>query len=302
MPLFNKKQKSPYTLDNLMYMLQNDLIDVLKVKKAYQGKLEVEKILSKMLDIKPKFSQEEINTFSSMTEQVIQNINLSETEDVSNHVEFILDFATSLITKKDVKALKENYLSKQRKYQNESKINKEIVILNGLIEEQRSDKDKIESQLQSIKEYAFKNQDKLKNNPTELRNVRRAIERAEISKNKADQQIGVLNTALYGKQTELNILNQAEEASVIDTVGKVDVSRLTSIKAQTQDKFEKIVQDGDYLDELDKLNQDQLIKTNSQEDTEFLNEWLSSQPKEVDKEKKEEEKEERFEDFLKSLN
>jgi hypothetical protein len=302
MPLFNKKQKSPYTLDNLMYMLQNDLIDVLKVKKAYQGKLEVEKILSKMLDIKPKFSQEEINTFSSMTEQVIQNINLSETEDVSNHVEFILDFATSLITKKDVKALKENYLSKQRKYQNESKINKEIVILNGLIEEQRSDKDKIESQLQSIKEYAFKNQDKLKNNPTELRNVRRAIERAEISKNKADQQIGVLNTALYGKQTELNILNQAEEASVIDTVGKVDVSRLTSIKAQTQDKLEKIVQDGDFLDELDKLNQDQLIKTNSQEDTEFLNEWLSSQPKEVDKEKKEEEKEERFEDFLKSLN
>jgi len=302
MPLFNKKQKSPYTLDNLMYMLQNDLIDVLKVKKAYQGKLEVEKILSKMLDIKPKFSQEEINTFSSMTEQVIQNINLSETEDVSNHVEFILDFATSLITKKDVKALKENYLFKQRKYQNESKINKEIVILNGLIEEQRSDKDKIESQLQAIKEYAFKNQDKLKNNPTELRNVRRAIERAEISKNKADQQIGVLNTALYGKQTELNILNQAEEASVIDTVGKVDVSRLTSIKAQTQDKLEKIVQDGDYLDELDKLNQDQLIKTNSQEDTEFLNEWLSSQPKEVDKEKKEEEKEERFEDFLKSLN
>jgi hypothetical protein len=302
MPLFNKKQKSPYTLDNLMYMLQNDLIDVLKVKKAYQGKLEVEKILSKMLDIKPKFSQEEINTFSSMTEQVIQNINLSETEDVSNHVEFILDFATSLITKKDVKALKENYLFKQRKYQNESKINKEIVILNGLIEEQRSDKDKIESQLQAIKEYAFKNQDKLKNNPTELRNVRRAIERAEISKNKADQQIGVLNTALYGKQTELNILNQAEEATVIDTVGKVDVSRLTSIKAQTQDKLEKIVQDGDYLDELDKLNQDQLIKTNSQEDTEFLNEWLSSQPKEVDKEKKEEEKEERFEDFLKSLN
>lgn len=302
MPLFNKKQKSPYTLDNLMYMLQNDLIDVLKVKKAYQGKLEVEKILSKMLDIKPKFSQEEIDTFSSMTERVIQNINLSETEDVSNHVEFILDFATSLITKKDVKALQENYLSKQRKYQNESKINKEIVILNGLIEEQKSDKDKIESQLQSIKEYAFKNQDKLKNNPTELRNVRRAIERAEISKNKADQQIGVLNTALYGKQTELNILNQAEEASVIDTVGKVDVSRLTSIKAQTQDKLEKIVQDGDYLDELDKLNQDQLIKTNAQEDTEFLNEWLSSQPKEVIKEKKEEEKEESFEDFLKSLN
>lgn len=302
MPLFNKKQKSPYTLDNLMYMLQNDLMDVLKVKKAYQGKLEVEKILSKMLDIKPKFSQEEIDTFSSMTERVIQNINLSETEDVSNHVEFILDFATSLITKKDVKALQENYLSKQRKYQNESKINKEIVILNGLIEEQKSDKDKIESQLQSIKEYAFKNQDKLKNNPTELRNVRRAIERAEISKNKADQQIGVLNTALYGKQTELNILNQAEEASVIDTVGKVDVSRLTSIKAQTQDKLEKIVQDGDYLDELDKLNQDQLIKTNAQEDTEFLNEWLSSQPKEVIKEKKEEEKEESFEDFLKSLN
>ena len=223
-------------------------------------------------------------------------------DDVSQHVDFILDFATLLITKRDVKALQENYLSKQRKYQNESKINKEIVILNGLIGEQKGEKDKIESQLQAIKDYAVKNQDKLKNNPTELRNVRRAIERAELSKNKADQQIGVLNTALYGKQTELNILNQAEEASVIDTVGKVDVSKLTSIKAQTQDKLEKIVQDGDYLDELDKLNQDQLIKTNAQEDTEFLNEWLESQPKEVKKEMNEEEKEESFEDFLKSLN
>jgi hypothetical protein len=302
MPLFNKKQKNIYTMDHLMYILQNDLIDVLKVKKAFQEKLEVEKILSKMLDTKPNFSQEEINTFSSMTEQVIQNINLSDQDNVTEHVDFIVDFATSLITKRDVKALQENYLSKQRKAQNESKINKEIVILNGLIEEQKKDKDKVETQLQAIKDYAVKNQDKLKNNPTELRNVRRAIERAELSKNKADQQIGVLNTALYGKQTELNILNQAEEASIIETVGKVDVSRLTSIKAQSQDKLEKIVQDGDYLDELDKLNQDQLIKTNPQEDTEFLNEWLGSQPKETKKETKTEEKEESFEDFLKSLN
>ena len=289
-------------MDHLMYILQNDLIDVLKVKKAFQEKLEVEKILSKMLDTKPNFSQEEINNFSSMTEQVIQNINLSDQDNVTEHVDFIVDFATSLITKRDVTALQENYLSKQRKAQNESKINKEIVILNGLIEEQKKDKDKVETQLQAIKDYAVKNQDKLKNNPTELRNVRRAIERAELSKNKADQQIGVLNTALYGKQTELNILNQAEEASVIETVGKVDVSRLTSIKAQSQDKLEKIVQDGDYLDELDKLNQDQLIKTNPQEDTEFLNEWLGSQPKETKKETQTEEKEESFEDFLKSLN
>ena len=302
MPLFNKKQKNIYTMDHLMYILQNDLIDILKVKKAFQEKLEVEKILSKMLDTKPNFSQEEINTFSSMTEQVIQNINLSDQNNVTEHVDFIVDFATSLITKRDVKALQENYLSKQRKAQNESKINKEIVILNDLIEEQKKDKNKVEAQLQAIKDYAVKNQDKLKNNPTELRNVRRAIERAELSKNKADQQIGVLNTALYGKQTELNILNQAEEASVIETVGKVDVSKLTSIKAQSQDKLEKIVQDGDYLDELDKLNQDQLIKTNPQEDSEFLNEWLGSQPKETKKEIQTEEKEESFEDFLKSLN
>ena len=77
---------------------------------------------------------------------------------------------------------------------------------------------------------------------------------------------------------------------------------LTRSKAKTQDELEKIVQNGDYLDELDKLNQDQLIKTNPQEDTEFLNEWLGSQPKEVKKETNEEEKEESFEDFLKSLN
>lgn len=301
MPLFNKKQKSSYTLDHVMYILQNDLIDVLKVKKAIKGKLEVEKLLSKMLEIKPQFSQDQIDNVSKVTEQVITNINLSESESVDEHIEFILEFITLTMKNREVKALEKNYFSNQQKQQNENRINKEIVILNNLIGEQKKQKDDVETKLDAIKNYARQNQDKLKNNPTELRNVRRAIERAELSKQKADQQIGVLNTALYGKQTELNILNQAEEASVIETVGKVDVSQLTSIKAQSQDKLEKIVQDGDYLDELDKLNQDQLIKTNAVEDTEFLNEWLGSQPKET-KQDTEEKTEESFEDFLKSLN
>jgi hypothetical protein len=300
MPLFNKKQKNSYTLDHVMYILQNDLIDVLKVKKAIKGKLEVEKLLSKMLEIKPQFSQDQIDNVSKVTEQVITNINLSESDSVDEHIEFILEFMTLTMKNREVKALEKNYFSNQQKQQNENRINKEIVILNNLIGEQKKQKDDVETKLDAIKNYARQNQDKLKNNPTELRNVRRAIERAELSKQKADQQIGVLNTALYGKQTELNILNQAEEASVIETVGKVDVSQLTSIKAQSQDKLEKIVQDGDYLDELDKLNQDQLIKTNAVEDTEFLNEWLGSQPKET-KQDAEEKTEESFEDFLKSL-
>lgn len=301
MPLFNKKQKSSYTLDHVMYILQNDLIDVLKVKKEVKGKLEVEKLLSKMLEIKPRFSQDQIDSLSTVTERVITNINLSEIDDINEHIEFILEFITLTMKNREVKALEKNYFSIQHKKQNENRINKEIVILDSLINEQKKQKADVESKLDAIKNYARQNQDKLKVNPTELRNVRKAIERAELSKQKADQQIGVLNTALYGKQTELTILNQAEEASVIDTVGKVNVSQLTSIKAESQEKLEKIVQDGEYLDELDKLNQDQLIKTNAVEDTEFLNEWLGNQP-ETNQKNSEEKTEESFEDFLKSLN
>lgn len=301
MPLFNKKQKSSYTLDHVMYILQNDLIDVLKVKKEVKGKLEVEKLLSKMLEIKPRFSQDQIDSLSTVTERVITNINLSEIDDINEHIEFILEFITLTMKNREVKALEKNYFSIQNKKQNENRINKEIVILDSLIDEQKKQKADVESKLDAIKNYARQNQDKLKVNPTELRNVRKAIERAELSKQKADQQIGVLNTALYGKQTELTILNQAEEASVIDTVGKVNVSQLTSIKAESQEKLEKIVQDGEYLDELDKLNQDQLIKTNAVEDTEFLNEWLGNQP-ETKQKNSEEKTEESFEDFLKSLN
>ena len=301
MPLFNKKQKSSYTLDHVMYILQNDLIDVLKVKKEVKGKLEVEKLLSKMLEIKPRFSQDQIDSLSTVTERVITNINLSEIDDVSEHIEFILEFITLTMKNREVKALEKNYFSIQNKKQNENRINKEIVILDSLIDEQKKQKADVESKLDAIKNYARQNQEKLKVNPTEMRNVRKAIERAELSKQKADQQIGVLNTALYGKQTELTILNQAEEASVIDTVGNVNVSQLTSTKAESQEKLEKIVQDGEYLDELDKLNQDQLIKTNAVEDTEFLNEWLGNQP-ETKPKNSEEKTEESFEDFLKSLN
>ena len=301
MPLFNKKQKSSYTLDHVMYILQNDLIDVLKVKKEVKGKLEVEKLLSKMLEIKPRFSQDQIDSLSTVTERVITNINLSEIDDVSEHIEFILEFITLTMKNREVKALEKNYFSIQHKKQNENRINKEIVILDSLIDEQKKQKADVESKLDAIKNYARQNQEKLKVNPTEMRNVRKAIERAELSKQKADQQIGVLNTALYGKQTELTILNQAEEASVIGTVGNVNVSQLTSTKAESQEKLEKIVQDGEYLDELDKLNQDQLIKTNAVEDTEFLNEWLGNQP-ETKQKNSEEKTEESFEDFLKSLN
>ena len=301
MPLFNKKQKSSYTLDHVMYILQNDLIDVLKVKKEVKGKLEVEKLLSKMLEIKPRFSQDQIDSLSTVTERVITNINLSEIDDINEHIEFILEFITLTMKNREVKALEKNYFSIQHKKQNENRINKEIVILDSLIDEQKKQKADVESKLDAIKNYARQNQEKLKVNPTEMRNVRKAIERAELSKQKADQQIGVLNTALYGKQTELTILNQAEEASVIGTVGNVNVSQLTSTKAESQEKLEKIVQDGEYLDELDKLNQDQLIKTNAVEDTEFLNEWLGNQP-ETKPKNSEEKTEESFEDFLKSLN
>ena len=178
MPLFNKKQKNSYTLDHVMYILQNDLIDVLKVKKAIKGKLEVEKLLSKMLEIKPQFSQDQIDHLSIVTEQVITNINLSESDSVDEHVDFILEFVTLTMKNRDVNALEKNYFSNQQKQQNEDRINKELVILNNLISEQKKIKDDNETRLDAIKNYARQNQVKLKNNPTELRNLRRAIERA----------------------------------------------------------------------------------------------------------------------------
>ena len=300
MPIFNKKQKNSYTLDYVMYILQNDLIDVLKVKKDLKGKLEVEKLLSKMLEIKPQFSQDQIDHLSKVTEQVITNINLSESDSVDEHVDFILEFVKLTMKDREVKALEKNYFSIQHRKQNENRINKEISILESLIDKHKKQKADVESKLDAIKNYARQNQDKLKNNPTELRNVRKAIERSEVSKQRADQQIGVLNQQVFGKRSELTILNQAQEVSVIESLIS-DVGGLVNIKTDTEVRLETIVRDGDYLDELDKLNQDQLIKTNTVEDSEFLNDWLGSQPKET-KQDTEEKTEESFEDFLKSLN
>ena len=112
-----------------------------------------------------------------------------------------------------------------------------------------------------------------------------------------------MNTSLYGKETQLEILNQAEEARVIDSVGRVNVTELTSVKASSQDKLEQIVKDGESLESLNKMNEDQLIKTNPVEDSDFLSDWLGNEQEEsVEQVEESSEKKENFEDFMKSLN
>jgi len=302
MSLFRGKKKFKASKDQWMYLLQNDLIDVLKVKKAAREKVVVEGIISKMLQTRPKLSQDQLNDLYNVTEQVVQNINLSEGE-VEEHVSFMDDFTRTVIRNQDAKAIKENYFSTQRKKQNLSNINKEILVLKNLLNEQKEKKGALEEKLDSIKVYVSKHKVKLAKNPTELRNVRKAIERTELARKQADQQIGVLNTSSYGKETQLEILNQAEEARVIDSVGKVDVTELTSVKASSQDKLEQIVKDGESLESLNKMNEDQLIKTNPVEDSDFLSDWLGSEQEEsVEQVEESSEKEENFEDFMKSLN
>ena len=302
MALFNKKKKQKITLDQWMYIVQNDLIDVLKVKKAAQEKVVVEGIISKMLETRPNLSQEQLNDLYNVTEQVVQNINLSEGE-VEEHVSFIDDFSGRVIRNQDVKAIKENYFSIQRKKQNLNNINKEISVLKNLLNEQKNKKALLEEKLDSIKLYVSKHKVRIAKNPTELRNVRKTIERTELARKQTDQQIGVLNTSLYGKETQLEILNQAEEARVIDSVGRIDIEQLTSVKASSHDKLEQIVKDGESLESLNRMNEDQLIKTNPVEDSDFLSDWLGNEKEEtLIEEEQTSEKKENFEDFMKSLN
>ena len=160
MALFNKKKKQKVTLDQWMYVVQNDLIDVLKVKKAAREKVVVEGIISKMLETRPKLSQEQLNDLYNVTEQVVQNINLSEGE-VEEHVSFMDDFTRTVIRNQDAKAIKENYFSTQRKKQNLSNINKEISVLKNLLNEQKEKKESLEEKLDSIKVYVSKHKVKL---------------------------------------------------------------------------------------------------------------------------------------------
>jgi hypothetical protein len=158
-----------------------------------------------------------------------------------------------------------------------------------------------EKQLQSIKLYLMEQQVSLKSNPNELRNIRKAIERAELAKQQADQQIGVLNTAIYAKETEMNILNQSKEMDVVQTISEVDINRLTQLKAETTAKVDQLMKSADYLDELNKLNADSMSKTNAYEDNEFLNEWLGNESSESNAVKETNDSKVSFDDFLKSI-
>jgi hypothetical protein len=294
------KKKFKASKDQWMYLLQNDLIDVLKVKKALKEKITVENLFKRLLETNPKLSQEQLNDLFKVTEQVISNINISE-EGVAVHVKFIDEFTRTTISNRDSHAMKENYFSVHRKKQNIINKNKEILILKKLLEEQREKKETHEKKLEAIRSYVSKFKNRLAKNPTESSNIRKTIERTDLARQQADAQIGVLNTSIYNKETELNILNSAEEAKVIDTIS-VDVDALTTTKAETQDKLVRVIKEGESLENLNKMNHEKVTNTNAAEDTDFLSDFLGEEQDEVTVESKEnKEKEESFEEYMDSL-
>ena len=300
MSLSRGKKKFKASKDQWMYLLQNDLIDVLKVKKALKEKNIVENLFKRLLETTTKLSQEQLNDLFKVTEQVILNINITE-EDVAFHVNFIDEFTRTTLANRDSRAMKENYFSVHRKKQNLINKNNEILILKKLLKEQREMKETHEKKLEAIRTYVSKFKNRLVKNPTESSNIRKTIERTDLARQEADAQIGVLNTSIYNKETELNILNSAEDATVIDKIS-VDVDALTTTKAETQDKIERIIKEGESLENLNKMNHEKVTNTNAAEDTDFLSDFLGENQEEVTIESKEnKEKEESFEEYMDSL-
>jgi hypothetical protein len=300
MALFKKDQKIKHQMSDFMYLMQNELIDVLKLKNAIQHKLDIEKVINKLIVLYPNFSVQQIQGLYSTTLNIINQIKISESG-IDRHLSFLKEYINAVVSNKDIKVLEVNYQAEQAKLDNDLKSTKETSILNNLLVEQTKLKNKYEKQLQSIKLYLMEQQVSLKSNPNELRNIRKAIERAELAKQQADQQIGVLNTAIYAKETEMNILNQSKEMDVVQTISQVDINRLTQLKAETTAKVDQLMKSADYLDELNKLNADSMSKTNAYEDNEFLNEWLGNESSESNAVKETNDSKVSFEDFLKSI-
>ena len=224
----NIMKKIKKSKDQWMYLLQNDLIDVLKVKKALKEKIKVEDLLKKLFETNFMLSQEQLNDLYDVTEEVISNINITE-EDISYHVNFINKFTETIISNRDSRAIKEDYLSVVEKKKNVTNINNEISILKKLIDEQREKKETNEKKLEAIRSYVSKFKNRLAKNPTETSNIRKTIERTDRSRQDADYRIGVLNTLIYSKETELDILNSKADANVLGEIS-VDVNNLTRTK------------------------------------------------------------------------
>lgn len=298
--MFRGKKKFKASRDQWMYLLQNDLIDVLKVKKALKEKTKVENLFKRLLETNPKLSQKQLDDLFELTEKVISNINNTE-EDVSDHVNFIDEFTRTTLSNRDSSTIKEHYLSAQKIKQNVIEKSKEILILKKLLEEQREKKETNEKKLVAIRSYVSKFKNRLAKNPTETSNIRKAIERADLARQEADAEIGVFSTKIYNKETELNIMNSSERAKVLRTT-TVNIEDMTAEKARTKDQYNEVIQEGESLGNLGRMSLDEVTNTNVVEDTEFLTDFLGEEQEEVTVENKEKaEKEESFEEFMDSL-
>ena len=295
-----RKKNSRINLDVWMYLLQNELIDVLKRKGASKERLAVENLIGRISDIKPELNKEKLNKLYDNTKEVIENIKTSD-DVVSNHIEFLTDYTRKIIRNQDADKTKKDYQSSMNK--NNEIYDYENNILNNQNEKKKyyKEKEKFQKNLAILSEYVSENRARLSKNPKETNNIRKQIQRTKNSIERVDHMIGILDSSIYQNQRAIEELKySATSEAIVGT--RINIEKTTERIARTKTNLDKIRDTEKGLDALDNRENEDLETFNQEEDIQYLEDFANvHQEKKLDETEKKNEKERSFEELMNSL-
>jgi uncharacterized protein YPO0396 len=295
MGLFNKKKKESVKLEDVLFKIENDLIDVLNKHQRFKERIQVEKIAAQLKDGQNKLNPDKLSKLNQMISQIIDNLQISKGQSSQEDIEYLQDIADGLIADIDLTSVQAQYEGNRNIEKLLTSKSKDIQAIQKLIIKQTQKKSEYELMLKGLKDDVIKAQSKLKKNPIELNNLWRTIQRLENDKTKCDIQIGKLQEALNASEGRYNILEDYESIKVADAATKYNKDELERIKQASDSILEDMTKNAEHIDTIEGINDPQKILATTADVSNELDLWLAQQSEsdeeesqeEVSKEKKE---------------
>jgi hypothetical protein len=300
MKLFGKSKVQDYKLQDIMYLLQNDLIDILKERNDFKNNNETEKVIKLFLDKKHTLNQTQINDFHYVLFNVMNNIKSTQGE-ITKHLVFLSNFSSTILYNKKYQTIMTEYITNENKTSIKDDIQSDIRVLENSINEKKSLKENEETKLKAINEYIKKNLDRIKSKPYEAESIKIEIQGLNNSLEKVNSNLTLLYSQLNSKKTELEIKTRSEDMKLWSKAGETETDELIKIKVAIDIEEEKLKIQNESINLINENNRPN-IKTNPTESINFLEEFTKTYEEENTVDTNDQtKKEESFQDFLKKL-
>lgn len=293
MGLFNRNANKHLKIEDVIYKIENDVVDLLSKHQLIKYRIQAEKISSQIKNGKSKIDQEKIQTLNKVIMDIIEHLKISSGQSAGEDLEYLQDITDGMIVGIELSSVKAQYEGNRNIDKILTSKSKDTSTISRLIEKQTQKKAEYELMLKDLKNDVVKAQSKLKKNPIELNNLWRTIQRIENNKNNCDIQIGKLQEALNATEGRYNILEDYELTKVAASTTEYDSNELERIKGESESIKDKMTESNEHIGAIEGINDPNKIMSSTADVSNELDLWLAQQSEDEIEEVVEESKEDK---------